>query len=122
MHLDDLTDRKVSELLKEALGEIKKGDRVELVAMPNDPCPISVGSRGTVTEVQPIDWGDKSFVQLWVKWDNGRSLSPILPPDRLRAIRGDELKLDKIKVLCMDHADYDTDVLNRILNIIGGMI
>lgn len=84
MHLDDLTEQRIAELLADSP---KKGDRVELVAMPNDPAPIAVGTQGTVTEVVPVNWGEKSFLQLWVKWDDGRMLSPILPPDRLRVLK-----------------------------------
>lgn len=58
----------------ERLGEpppVPYGTRIELVAMPNDPSPISPGSRGTV--VRP-----SNGMQLSVIWDNGRSLS-VLP-------------------------------------------
>ena len=50
---------------------LKKGDRIRLVSMPQDPDPIPVGSLGTVVEVhEHLDW-----TQVDVDWDNGRSLS-----------------------------------------------
>ena len=43
------------------------GTRIELVVMPNDPCPVEPGTRGTV--VRP-----STAAQLSVAWDNGRTL------------------------------------------------
>lgn len=45
------------------------GTRIELVEMPDDPCPIAVGSLGTVT--------GGSGAQIHVDWDDHRSLSLI---------------------------------------------
>jgi len=67
---------------------IKPGDRIELVAMPDDPYPIPVGTRGTVEAVHPMRMDVPGQVQLWVKWDNGRSLMPIVPPDQVRVVEG----------------------------------
>ena len=47
----------------------KVGDRIRLVAMPDDPDPLPPGSTGTVTSVTEGNMG-----QLGVDWDNGRSL------------------------------------------------
>ncbi len=45
---------------------LKKGDRIRLVSMPQDPDPIPVGSLGTVVEVhEHRDW-----TQVDVDWDN----------------------------------------------------
>ena len=64
----------------------QKGDRVRLVFMPNDPDPILVGTEGTVTDVQQMDWGQDKFSQVSVDWDNGRRLSCVVPPDFLEII------------------------------------
>jgi len=63
---------------------MKKGDRIELIAMPDDPCPIESGTRGTIEDV--IEMGYKFGKQVQVKWDNGRSLSLCIPPDIVRVI------------------------------------
>ena len=56
---------------------LKKGDRIRLVSMPQDPDPIPVGSLGTVVEVhEHRDW-----TQVDVDWDNGRSLMLTMPHD-----------------------------------------
>lgn len=54
------------------------GTRIELVFMPDDPDPVPAGSKGTVT--------GGSGGQLWVDWDNGRSLCLVLPVDKYRVI------------------------------------
>ena len=64
----------------------KTGDRVRLVAMPKDPDPIPVGTLGTVIDTQHIPWGADSYTQVSVKWDNGRSLNCVVPPDFLAII------------------------------------
>lgn len=55
-----------------------KGQRIELVSMGEDPCPIPAGARGTVLS-------DSTFFQTsWqtmVKWDIPRSLALMSPPD-----------------------------------------
>lgn len=63
---------------------MKIGDRIEMVHMPSDPDPILSGSQGTIENIQDIDWPGRGFQQLWVKWDDGRTLSPIIPPDVVR--------------------------------------
>ncbi len=56
---------------------LKKGDRIRLVSMPQDPDPIPVGSLGTVVDVhEHLDW-----TQVDVDWDNGRSLMLMMPDD-----------------------------------------
>jgi hypothetical protein len=67
----------------------KKGDRVRLVFMPNDPNPIPEGSVGTVISVQQMDWGHDKFSQVAIEWDNGRSLSCVCPPDHLEIVQSD---------------------------------
>mgnify|MGYP006271067963 CR=1 FL=1 len=64
---------------------VKKGDRIRLVHMPNDPDPIPPGTEGTVTDVLPLHFHEKE-TQILVRWDNGRSLSCICPPDSVEII------------------------------------
>lgn len=59
----------------------KVGDRIVLDAMPNDPCPVAPGTHGTVNYVMEDAFG-MNDVQVGVAWDDGRSLSLIMPPDR----------------------------------------
>lgn len=67
---------------------LKTGDRVCLESMPNDPDPVPVGTLGTVESVADHNLGGtRSFTQVHVKWDNGRSLSCVMPPDRLTVIK-----------------------------------
>lgn len=65
--------------------ELKEHDRIELLAMPNDPAPIPVGSRGTVAFINELMDGTDSC-QLWVEWDSGRSLMLLYPIDRFRIL------------------------------------
>lgn len=62
----------------------KINDRVKLVKMSQDPDPIPVGAEGTVTHVQYLPHFNET--QVGVKWDNGRSLSVILPQDKIEKI------------------------------------
>ena len=64
----------------------KKGDRVRLVFMPDDPDPIPAGTEGTVEDVVDIDWGQDKKKQVYVRWDNGRTLSCVCPPDFLEIL------------------------------------
>ncbi len=49
---------------------VRKGDRIRLIEMPDDPDPIPPGSEGVVIEVT-----EGPLAQIIVKWDSGRSLS-----------------------------------------------
>ena len=63
------------------------GDRVEVVSILDDYAPIERGTKGTVDYVNgPVDLGDKPFMQVGVKWDNGRTLMACVPPDVLRRV------------------------------------
>lgn len=59
------------------------GDRIRLLTMPDDLCPIPAGTCGSVTGVTRL-WGDKW--QIIVKWDIKRSLSLITPKDTFEII------------------------------------
>ena len=67
--------------------DVKKGDRIRLIEMVDDPMPIEPGATGTVKLVQDAIWGDGK-IQVTVEWDEevGRSLSLIVPPDRVEVI------------------------------------
>lgn len=64
----------------------QEGDRIELLHMPNDPDPIPRGTQGTVTYVSELNFGRRPETQIGVKWDNGRTLSVILPTDSIRKV------------------------------------
>lgn len=66
---------------------MKKGDRIELLSMPQDPDPIPTGTKGTITFVSEIR--SMGFTQVGVKWDNGRSLMLSVPPDQFRILEND---------------------------------
>lgn len=55
------------------------GSRIELTYMGPDPCPIPVGSRGTVT--------GGNGAQMYVDWDDGRSLILAVGVDRWRVVQ-----------------------------------
>lgn len=61
----------------------RKGDRLELVLMGNDPCPIAPGTKGTV--VADSTWIGGSW-QTLMKWDNGRTLAIVSPEDQVKEI------------------------------------
>ncbi len=63
--------------------DVKPGDRIELVAMNDDPDPIPAGTRGTVQHVNQLS----GWSQFDVQWDNGRTLMLVTPEDRFRLIR-----------------------------------
>lgn len=63
------------------------GERIELLAMPDDPDPIPAGTRGTVTRVvRGYPQGTATFGEIDVAWDNGRTLNLIPGVDRWRVL------------------------------------
>jgi hypothetical protein len=68
------------------------GDRVQMTGiMPNDPCPIEVGTTGTVIGIGDVAYlGNDLLIaaptQIFVDWDNGRSLI-LLSSDPFTVIR-----------------------------------
>ena len=62
---------------------LKKGDRIRLVSMPQDPDPIPVGSLGTVVAVH----NHRDWIQVEVDWDNGRKLMLSLPEDSIEIVK-----------------------------------
>ena len=63
---------------------VKVGNRIRLIAMPDDPNPIPVGTEGTVTKVTHIEF--MGFTQVAVKWDNGSGLMLSMPPDVIQVL------------------------------------
>jgi hypothetical protein len=64
------------------------GDRIRLVAMPDDPDPIPAGSTGIVTAVRKCGSGGSAWIQVDVDWDNGRKLMLSLPTDQFEVLAG----------------------------------
>lgn len=69
----------------------KVGDRIRLIEMGFDPCPIPPGIEGTVISVTP--WTRRTMTgalqersQIAVRWDIDRSLSLIWPVDSFEVI------------------------------------
>ncbi len=61
---------------------MKVGDRIVLRHMPEDPNPVPVGSEGIITRIAgPFSHPKGPYLQYGVKWDNGRTLGMIVPPD-----------------------------------------
>jgi len=61
------------------------GDRIELVAMLDDPNPVRKGTRGTVREVM-LEYPRYGETVLAVDWDDGRTLSVFLPHDQIKLV------------------------------------
>jgi hypothetical protein len=62
----------------------QKGDRVRLVRMGDDPNPVEPGTEGVVVRTADLRFpGESPQMQVSVSWDNGRSLSCLVPPDVL---------------------------------------
>lgn len=53
--------------------EVKSGDVIELIDMPNDQQPITPGTKGVVKNIVSDPSGDGEIIS--VKWENGRSLN-----------------------------------------------
>ena len=64
---------------------LRRGTRIMLMSMADDPDPVQVGTWGTVVGVHAQQSGSPSeWVQIDVRWDGGRELSLTIPPDRYR--------------------------------------
>jgi hypothetical protein len=62
----------------------EEGDRIRLISMTDDPCPIPPGTTGVVGAfINKTPFGDH---QISVKWDNGRTLMLCVPPDTFEII------------------------------------
>lgn len=65
--------------------KLRPGDRVRLILMPDDPSPLDPGEEGVVGHVQEDLFGDRRD-QVSVKWDSGRTLSLVVPPDSVQVV------------------------------------
>ena len=63
------------------------GDRIRLLAMPDDPDLIPTSEVGTVIEVMRHGDGKDAWHQVDVEWDHGRTLMLTLPPDRIEILQ-----------------------------------
>jgi hypothetical protein len=63
--------------------ELKAGDRIRLLKMPFDPCPVADGTLGTVVRVVR-SYGPPW--QVWMEWDDGCKLAMCVPPDEFEKI------------------------------------
>lgn len=61
-------------------------DRIRLLKMGPDPCPIEPGATGTVKAVNMFKFGPPGHGQIRVDLDNGRSLMLALPEDEFEII------------------------------------
>lgn len=66
----------------------RPGDRIRLIAMRNDPDPISPGTTGTIKAVRTCGSGRGAWLQVDVDWDNGRKLMLSVPPDQFEVVAG----------------------------------
>lgn len=57
------------------------GDRIRLLSMTDDPDPIPAGATGTVRGVTSHGALENAWHQIDVRWDNGRTLLLVVPPD-----------------------------------------
>jgi Domain of unknown function (DUF4314) len=78
---------------------VEKGARIVLVTMPHDPDPVPRGTKGTVT--------GGNGEQVWVKWDNGRTLNLAVDKDVWAVLDGIVLVDDGYVALQLD--DIETD-------------
>ncbi len=65
--------------------QLRIGDRIRLVLMPQDPDPIPAGTKGVVTAIHIHN----GWTQIGVSWENGRKLMLVSPPDIFEIIEGD---------------------------------
>lgn len=62
--------------------DVRPGDRIRLIEMPDDPAPVEPGTEGVVGQVTE-SLGTR---QISVKWDTDRRLMLIVPPDRFDVV------------------------------------
>lgn len=61
---------------------LRKGARIRLLSMPDDPDPLPTGSTGTIESVTEGPLG-----QVWVRWDDSSRLLALVPGvDRFEVI------------------------------------
>ena len=68
---------------------LKLGDKIKLLAMPQDPDALPAGATGTVTWQNPYRGSGEQWTQYRVAWDaphEKRSLMIVIPPDQVEVI------------------------------------
>jgi hypothetical protein len=65
----------------------RRGDRIRLLSMLDDPNPIPPGQIGTVVGVARHG-GRDAWDQIDVEWDSGRKLMLVSPPDQFEIVEG----------------------------------
>jgi hypothetical protein len=66
---------------------MKPGDRIRLLAMPDDPNPIPVSPTAIVQRIVPVHRSiEEAWDQVYVKWDSGRTLMLCIPPDVVEVV------------------------------------
>jgi len=78
--------------------EVPRGTRIALTEMRDDPDPLPIGLRGTVRSSVRASAGGKEDWTVEVKWDNGRTLNLICPPDEF--VVADEGDHEQFKTCC----------------------
>ncbi len=72
------------------MATVRKGDRIRLIEMPNDPDPIPAGSEGVVIEVT-----EGPLAQIVVEWIGlTRSLSLVPGVDVFEIVESDGVESD----------------------------
>jgi hypothetical protein len=62
------------------------GDRIRLLATPDDRDPVPPGTTGAVKAVHPRGTGPDQWLQVEVDWDNRRRLMLMVPPDEFEIL------------------------------------
>jgi len=65
---------------------LQPGDRIKLVAIPDNPDPIPLSSTGTVSSVRKCGSGRDAWLQVDLNGANGRKLMLSAPPDQFEVI------------------------------------
>jgi hypothetical protein len=79
-------DRMIAAEQKSMSGFPRRGDRIRLLTMRNDPDPIERGTLGTVISCNRHDNCGNNWHQIDVAWDNGRTLMLVCPPDEFEIV------------------------------------
>ena len=100
----------------------KVGDRIRLVAMPDDPDPLPIGATGTVVSLT-----DGPFGQIGVEWDNGRTLFLIPGVDKFEVVDdsnmvGEDSACPKCGNRDVDRLAWDEDDGEFVTCMVCGMV
>jgi hypothetical protein len=76
--------REIADALRLASSLPCVGQRIRVLEMPDDPCPVPAGSIGTVLQVRQLTPQNWLIDMAWD--DTSRSLALSIPPDRWEAV------------------------------------